>query len=293
MLKHLHTKPFQLQVWFVVMAIAGLRTLKSVVQDLSGPVINTKGLAIDLLILAIFCGLALLIYFKKIPRIPLVVGVALLILLILSYVQFGGVMGMSEFNLMGVGVLFALAYNRKELVIIMSLYLLLIIIANLDLRFNGWLTRSFFKDTSTGVDNYLTTTLTLTLIILYFKKALVAESNRITQLRKKLSEQMKMIGRQKRELESKKHFLHEVNSRLQMEIQSHANEIGRQNNAMKDYIWLSTESLQMPLKQISESADKLSHTSDLEKILKEQVIELNTIVESLKRDLIKHQNTKY
>ena len=62
---------------------------------------------------------------------------------------------------------------------------------------------------------------------------------------------------------------------------------------MKDYIWLSTESLQMPLKQISESADKLSHTSHLEKILKEQVIELNTVVENLKRDLIKHQNTKY
>lgn len=274
------------------MAIAGLRTLKAVVQDVSGPVINAKGLAIDLFIFAIFCGLALLIYFKIIRRIPLIVGVALLVLLILSYVQFGGVMGMSEFNLMGVGVLFALAYNRKELVIIMSLFLLLIIAANLDLRFNGWMSRSFFKDFSTGVDNYLTTTLTVALIILYFKKALVAESNRITQLRKKLSEQMKMIGKQKSELESKIYFLHEVNLHLQTEIQNRSNEIGRQNNAMKDYIWLSTESLQMPLRQIRESADKLSQNTVLEKLLKEQVTELHAVVENLKGDLIKHQNLK-
>ena len=89
----LQSKPFELQVWFVVMAIAGLRTLKSVVQGVTSSKINTTGLIIDLSILLIFCGLALLIYFKKIPRVPLIVGVILLILLIFSYVQFGGVLG--------------------------------------------------------------------------------------------------------------------------------------------------------------------------------------------------------
>ena len=206
----LQSKPFELQVWFVVMAIAGLRTLKSVVQHVASSKINTTGLIIDLSILLIFCGLALLIYFRKIPRVPLIVGVILLILLIFSYVQFGGVMGTTEFNLMGLGVLFALAYNRKELAVIMSLYIVLILMANLDLRFNGWLTRSFYKGVSTSLDNYLTTLLTLLLIIIYFKRALTRESNRITELRKKLSEQMKTIVRQKKELEVKKQFLHEV-----------------------------------------------------------------------------------
>ena len=143
--KDLQAKPFELQVWFVVMAIAGLRTLKSVVQDVTSSKINTTGLIIDLSILLIFCGLALLIYFRKIPRVPLIVGVILLILLIFSYVQFGGVMGTTEYNLMGLGVLFALAYNRKEFAVIMSLYVVIILVANLDLRFNGWLTRSFLQ----------------------------------------------------------------------------------------------------------------------------------------------------
>jgi glucan phosphoethanolaminetransferase (alkaline phosphatase superfamily) len=281
----LQTKPFELQVWFVVMAIAGLRTLKSVVQDVIGSKINTTGLIIDLLILLIFCGLAALIYFKKIPRVPLIVGVILLILLIFSYVQFGGVLGTTEYNLMGLGVLFALAYNREKLVFIMILYLVLIVLANLDLRYNGWLTRTFFKGYSTSLDNYLTTLLTVLLIIMYFKKALIRESKRITELRRKFSGQMKTIVRQKRELEEKKQFLHTVNARLEEEIRNHSDQIVRQNGAMKDYIWLSTESLQMPLKRISASVTDLRENSILETILKEQVAELNVVVENLTREL--------
>jgi hypothetical protein len=288
----LQTKPFELQVWFVVMAIAGLRTLKSVLQGLTSSKINPTGLIIDLSILLIFCGLAVLIYFKKIPRVPLIVGVILLILLIFSYVQFGGVLGTTEYNFMGLGVLFALAYNRKELIFIMSLFLVMILVANLDLRFDGWLTRSFFKGYSTSLDNYLTTLVTVLLVILYFKKALVKESNRITELRKKLSEQMKTIVRQKRELEEKKQFLHTVNLRLEEEIRNHSDQIVRQNSAMKDYIWLSTKSLQMPLKRISTRVTDLRETSILETILKEQVDELNVVVENLTRELTqqsKHQ----
>ena len=289
--KDLQAKPFELQVWFVVMAIAGLRTLKSVVQHVASSKINPTGLVIDVSILLIFCGLAVLIYFRKIPRVPLIVGVILLILLIFSYVQFGGVMGTTEFNLMGLGVLFALAYNRKEFAVIMTLYIMLILVANLDLRFNGWLTRSFYKGLSTSLDNYLTTLLTLLLIIIYFKKALTQESNRITELRKRLSEQMKTIVSQKKELEVKKQFLHEANARLEEEIRNHSHEIVRQNNAMKDYIWLSTESLQMPLKRISARVTDLRENSILETILKEQVGELNGVVENLKRDLTQHQST--
>ncbi|HZB11761.1 MAG TPA: hypothetical protein VE467_01970 [Chryseolinea sp.] len=290
--KDLQAKPFELQVWVVVTAIAGLRTFKSVVQDVTGDTINTSGLLIDLSILLIFCGLCLLIYFRKIPRIPLIVGVALLMLLICSYVQFGGVMGSTEYNMMGLGVLFALAYDRKDLALIMILYGVMILVANVDLRFNGWLTRTFFKDYSTGLDNYLTTLSTVVLIILYFKKALILESNRITELRQKLSDQIKIIGSQKKQLEEKKQFLYTVNARLEEEIRNHSDEIVRQNRAMKDYIWLSTESIQMPLQRISSSATELSEHNVLETKLKQQVTELNVVVENLKHDLVHHHGTR-
>lgn len=287
--KDLQARPFELQVWFVITAIAALRTLKSVVQGIVNKV-HTTGLVIDVLIFLVFCGLCLLIYFKKIPRIPLIVGVILLILLILSYVQFGGVLGSTEYNIMALGVLFALAYKRKQFVLMMFLYVAFILVANLDLRFEGWLTRNFFKHFTTSLDNYLTTLLALLVLIKYFKSALVRESNRITKLRKKLSEQIKTIRMQNKELTEQQRLLHTVNASLAEEIKNHSNQIGRQNKAMKDYMWLSTESLQMPLKRISAYVTDLPENSILETKLKEQVDELNLVVQKLKDELTQHES---
>ena len=272
------------------MAIAGLRTLKSVVQDVITKT-NSAALIIDVSIFLIFFGLCVLIYLKKIRHVPLILGVILLILLVFSYVQFGGVLGTTEFNMMGLGVLFALAYNRQQLVLMMTLYFVGVIAANLDLRFNGWLTRSFFKHNSTSLDTYLTTVLALMLIMMYFKNALARESNRIIELRKKLAGQIKTISRQKKELKEQEQFLHKVNARLEEEIRNHSSQIDRQNKAMKDYIWLSTESLQMPLKRIGDYVTDLSDNNILETKLKEQVSELNVVVHNLKRELTHRQRT--
>lgn len=252
---------------------------------------NSTGLIIDVLILLVFCSLCFLIYKHKIRSIPLVIGITLLVLLIFSYVQFGGVLGATEYNIMGLGVIFVLAYSRKKLVFLMILYVLLIVAANLDLRYEGWLTQRFFKYNSTSLDTYLTTLLTLVLIILYFKNALIRESSRIMELRIKLGGQVETIRQQQKELKDQKQFLQKVNGRLAEEIKSHSNEIDRQNRAMKDYIWLSTESLQIPLKRIRKCVADLSDHGALEGKLKDQVDELTVVVKNLKSELKRHQRT--
>jgi len=72
----LRQKDFELQIWCVTMAIAAARTLKAVVQDLTGAIYPSV-LAIDVLILCTFCVLGLLIYHNKITRIPLAALTAL------------------------------------------------------------------------------------------------------------------------------------------------------------------------------------------------------------------------
>jgi hypothetical protein len=287
-LRRLQTKPFEFQVWVVVTAIAALRALKAVTQDLMGT-INPAILIIDLLILLIFCGLCLLIYFKKIQQIPLIVGVMLLILLAFSYVQFGGVLGSTEFNLMGLAVLFALAYDRKELVFLMTAYVIVIIFANWDLRTGGWMTRSFFKGISTSVDNYITTLVTLLVVILYFKKALIWESNRINELRRRLTGQIKTIEKQRMELYEKKQLIHNINATLAEDIRNHSDQISRQNNAMKNYILLLTESLQIPLKRLVTNADDLNDNSALGIKMKQQIKEFTVVVDGLTQELERHE----
>ena len=286
---NLQARPFEFQVWVVVTAIAALRSLKAVIQDLiTGS--DLTGMVINILILLIFCGLCMLIYLRKIQRIPLIVGVTLLILLAATYVQFGGVLGASEYNLMGLSVLFALAYNRKELLFLMALYVIVILVANWDLRMGGWLTDTFFKRQSTSLDNYITTLVTLLLIMLYFKKALVWESNRIHELQAKLTGQIKVIEKQKTELNEQKQLLDHINATLEADLQNHSDEITRQNNAMKDYIWLLTESLQIPLKSLLANASDLNENSTLEVKMKQQIEEFNGVVDRLIRELAQHQS---
>lgn len=288
-LTSIHRKPFEIQVWIVITVIAGLRTLKAVIQDLTGT-LNLAGLAVDVFILLTFITLLLLIYKEKIRHVPMIVGFMLIILLTVSYVHFGGVGGTTEYNIMALGVLLVLAYKKKKLMWILILYFTFILAATLDLHFNGWLTRTFFKSYSTSLDAYFTTILALLMLILYFKNALVSESKRITELRAKLGHQIRTIRSQHKELEEQQQLLHEANNRLEEEIRRHNNHIVNQDRAIKDYIWLSTESLHSPLQRITSSVHGLRGNNFLENQLKDQVAELRLVIHSLKEELKQHES---
>jgi hypothetical protein len=288
LLTSIQRKPFEIQVWIVIAVIGGLRTLKAVVQDLVGTP-NAAGLGVDVFILLTFIALLLLIYKEKIRYVPTIVGLILIILLTISFVHFGGVGGSTEYNIMALGVVLVLAYNKKKLVWILISYFGFMLAATLDLHFHGWLTRNFFKHYSTSLDAYFTTVVVLVVLILYFKNALVSESNRIIELRTKLSRHIKTIRSQHKELEEQQQLLHAVNTRLSEEIGRHNLHIVNQDKAIKDYIWLSTESLHRPLQRITSSVNGLRENNFLENQLKEQVAELRLVIHSLKEELKQHE----
>lgn len=284
----LQEKPFESQVWIVITAIGALRTLKSVIQGLvqGGSILS---LAIDALILLIFVAACFLIYHEKIRQVPLVVALLLLVLLTASFVRLGGVGGTSEYNLMALSILFVMAYEGRSLVLILALYFLAILTASIDLHMQGWMTRQFFHKTSTSLDVYFTITLTLLAIFLYFKNALVSESSRILQLRGKLDRRIGTIRNQHRELEGQQRLLHGINSRLKDEITRHSEEIVTKNKAIQDFIWLSTESLHIPLQRITFIARDLPDDDFLESELKKQVAELRLVIHSLREELKQHE----
>ncbi len=248
---------------------------------------------IDAFILAVFCTLFLAIYYQRIKRIPITVGVILLLLLVVSYVQFGGVAGTSEYNLMALGVLFALAYNRKQLTWLMAFYVILILYANVDLRMQGMLSNAFFKGVSTSLDTYFTTLITLVALMFYFKKALINESVRVMEHRKELGDRIKIIERQNHELKEQQELLHKINRRLEREIRNHNSQIDQHDKAIRDFIWLSTESLQMPLQRILANLEDLSEKDSMETQLKSQVAELRSVVQNLKQELVQHEDTRW
>lgn len=290
-LEKLRHKDFELQVWFVTMAIAAARTLKAVVQDLTGS-INPGILSTDVLILCTFCILGILIYLDRITRVPTVAGPILLALLIFSYVQFDGILGRTEYNLMALGMLFVLVYDYRTLRWLMALYLVAIIGANYYLRAQGPMEPMPPGAASGPLDNFFTTLLAVLVLVLYFKDALIEESRRILHLREELGRKVDTITLQHQELEMRKRQLHEANANLQAQIQKHTQQIVRQNKAIEDYMRLSSESLGEPLRQIMTETNGLGDESFLERQLKQEVSELHVIVHTLREDLRRHGDFK-
>jgi hypothetical protein len=286
-LTNLQSKNFELQVWFVTMVIAAMRTLKAVIQDLAG-VVNPPVLIVDIFILLTFCMLGVLAYRASISRVPMIAGLILLALLIFSYIQFDGILGTTEYNLMGLGIVFVLVYNKRPLIWLVTLYFASIAMANVDLRLDGSLTQHLSGHYSTPLDNFFTTLLAVLLLIVYFKVALVRESRRIGQLRTELAMQVGTIAKQHKALDERQQQLHEANSRLESEIEKHTRQIILQNKAIADYIRLSTESLNKPLQNITLEVHNVPENGFLESKLKLEVSELQLIVHTLSEDLKRH-----
>ncbi|HLT82276.1 MAG TPA: hypothetical protein VKZ86_14710 [Cyclobacteriaceae bacterium] len=287
----LRQKDFEVQIWCVTMAIAALRTLKAVIQDLTGS-IHIPILIIDVLILVTFCTLCALIYLNKIRRVPLAAGPILLGLLIFSYIQFDGIFGTTEYNLMGLGVLFVMVYDYRTLRWLMVLYLLAILGANYYVRVGGPVEPSPAGTASGPLDNFFTTLLAVLILILYFKDALIRESRRILQLRQELGRKVDIITLQHQELERRKRQLHEANANLQAQIHEHTQQLVRQNKAIEDYMRLSSESLTEPLRNIMAETGGLADETFLERQLKQEISELHVIVHTLREDLRRHGDFK-
>src|SRR5690606_31276545 len=121
------------------------------------------------------------------------------------------------------------------------------------------------------LDNFFTTLLAVLILILYFKDALIRESRRILQLRKELGRKVDIITLQHQELEKRKRQLHEANAMLQAQIHEHTQQIVRQNQAIEDYMRLSSESLTEPLRNIMAETVNLGEDTFLERQLKQEV----------------------
>jgi hypothetical protein len=285
----LQDKPFELQVWFLMTFIASLRTLKAVIQNVLNST-SVAGYAIDSLIFLTLAGLCYAIYAGKIQRVPIIAGIVLLTLVTLSYIRLGGVQGSTEYNLMGLGVILALGYRNRNVVIMIAIFFAVTLLVNLDLSMEGKISQVLLKTISTSLDSYFTTLVTLLIMILYFKSLLLSETDRIRQLRGKLSAHLKTIKNQRGELEDQQQLLREANNILEVDIRKHTSHIMVQNRIIEDYVFLSTQSIRIPLQRIKASMSVLRDENVLEYKLKHEISALEAVIFNLEKDIKVHEN---
>lgn len=276
---------FELQIWFLIAALTGLRTLKAVVQDLLTN-LNPVILTVDLSIFVISLVVLYLIIRGTIGTVPSFVGISLTVLVMFSYLQFGGITGTSEYNLLGLTTILALGYTGRRLFTILLIYSILLIYTSMDIFIEGPLFNFFLKGTSSDLDNFFTSLTTMVILMLYFKNLLVLENKRIWEVRGQINRQNKIIREKNAELEDQQGLIEQSIQELDQEINKHTKHLVAQNKALEEYMILSTQLIHPPFDRINKEQNKINEPGILMELLKKEIHSLDSVIGDLSKKFI-------
>ncbi|MEQ9231311.1 MAG: hypothetical protein RIF46_11570 [Cyclobacteriaceae bacterium] len=274
-----------MNVWLVATVIGSLRAFLAVLSDLANEDISAPILLIDSTLFLIFFGATGLIFFGKIRRVHPIVPVLISGLVMISFIQFGGVHGSTEYNIMAVAMLLVLILSRKSWIMPLTLYLSALIWVMLDFHFNGILRQTFFLKESSELDSFIFTIGAIVLFMIVFKAVIGFERRKMTAIQNQLNNQSIEIETQTEELKIQEKEYLQANQELEKEIELQTKNIRKQDEAIKNYIELSTSELMMPLEKIKTLSQTSQVSGQLGDLLKESTKELEHVLTQLKKEL--------
>ena len=283
----LEQKPFELSAWAILTGLGCIRMLKDILHDLFVSGESLTNLYIDVPLLVAFLLLLLWILRGKLKAVPLWLGYILLLLTTWSFIRLGGVAGSSEYNFMALAVMFTLCYRGRDLIIIILSLFLVIIFAHLDEMQNGRITTLLFKTKTDSYDSFYTSVASIGVVLLYFKDMLKVETSQMRHVRELLGRQRSLILKQHEDLLQQQSILFEATKRLHRDVQVYDDDIRGQDEALNNYIYLSTQNLRLSMSRMKSVPATFSNAKGLDNNLKEQIDELNLVVANLITDLDK------
>jgi hypothetical protein len=280
-------KPFELGAWAILMVIGSIRILKDIVQDLFVNQPTLTNLSIDVPLLVVFLLLIFWVTRGKLKTMPLWVGLILLLLTTWSFVRLGGVAGSSEYNFMALGVMFTLCYKDRDLIIVIAALFAINVFVYVDQVQEGRITSLLFKARTDSYDSFYTSMTLICVVLLYFKEMLKVETSQVRHVRELLSTQRSLIRKQHEDLVRQQAVLFEATRRLHHDVQSYDDDIRGQNEAISNYIYLSTQNLRISMSRIKSIPSTFPNAGGLDVNLKEQIDALTLVVANLISDLEK------
>lgn len=279
-------RSFEMSGLALLSALAGLRILKDILQDIFGKNQTDLTLLIDIPLLIVFILLFILAITAKVKTVPLAIGFLLVVLTTWSYITLGGVEGTSEYNFMGLAVMITLCYRKRRLIIVLTAMFAAIAMVNIA-QLMHWPIGFPGRRMTSSHDSFFSTLITVGIALLYFKLLLKVETSKISYVRELLRSHWTQIRRRRDELFQQQALLLEVTRRLHDDVHSYDDDIREQNESIRDYVYLSTQNLRLSLSQMTAVPGTLSVETHLADRLNEQLLELNGVVDNLITELEK------
>ncbi len=281
-------RPYESQVILLVSGLAMLRVFIAVSSDLINHVHDTFQLINEFTLFFVFIALFwFAVKNKKVKNLSPFLGVFIIFLLAVNFIQFGGTAGTSEFNYFSGIYLIVILYSGRNLFFLLGLQLLtlaaLIIIYLVDASI---LSPYLVKMDIIYID-FIFSLVAICILTYFLKKITLDETYKLGKLSSELSIKASEMKRKNHQLIEQGKELKALQQYLENEIKQRSSSLEAQNNAIEKYIQYNTDHLNEPLQKLTEAIKKHPNSNTLDSLLHITSNELNQVVIDIKETLEK------
>jgi hypothetical protein len=280
-IRQLFRSSYEVHVVQLVGVIGLLRITIALALDFLRPVLSPSEVMTDAAIFVIFAALCFLSFRLKVIRIPLVIGVVLIGLLGVNFLQFGGVTGYTEFNFIVGLVLLVMLYDgqTKVALVLLSIFVLLAMLAAV--YFNHPVYTRMFIGEQTTPEDFVFSIIGLTLLTLYLKFAMDLERESLHVQNASVTTALRVTREKNRTLELQKISLAHSQKKLTEDVAQRTRQLEAQNAAIEQYLRYTTIELKEPLARLEEKLAQLDRPGMLMEMLRVSVEELKIVSKSV------------
>ncbi len=264
--------------------LAATRSIIGFVDNFIQPETSTVEFILDSLFVVGFISVGYGLYSNRIKSVSWVITFVMIVLLTLNFLQFGGVLGNSEFNLIGIGVFIILAHGERTLKFLLPIYLGFCMLAVLLVHFETKIFEFFYITTSRSIDDFIYTTACLLVLVIYFKQKMIRESERLISFEEELNVEIKKIEEQTALLDEQRIRLNRSTQELSREFSALTKEVITHDNSLNEYLKHSISTLESPINNLIRNIRKIEPSDIWGIILHDTANELDQLQSSIRQN---------
>jgi len=282
-------RSFEIKIALLVCALGILRIGIAVVEDLFRSIVLAEILT-DTTLLIIFSTLFYIALTKPTFKgIHPAAGILVILFISFNFVEFAGVSGNSEFNIIAAILGLACLFTGRWMYALTFAIVAIVAILQIIILYNKEFMQPFFLYSSDQYSDFIFSIICVITITFLLKSLASNERNKLESKITELNISVNLAKTTNRKLVQKHTELVEARASLASEVEKRTLHLNKQNAAIEKYIYYNTEELKNPLLNLLEAVDEYKGESPLYPFLQISSIELKLVIGTINNALTSDQ----